>query len=211
MANTMTSEEHAKVARAIRAAEKKTAGEIYCVVARASDDYFFPAAFMATIGMLAASLALAWAAHHWWIEISPTTFALAEIAAFASAMLVLWLLPDARIPLVPRRLRYRRAHDNALKQFLARNVHITAKRTGVLIFVSLAERYAEVVADAGINQKVEQHVWNGVVGDLIAKARADELAEGFEQAVKTVGKLLTEHFPVTTEDRNELDDHVVEI
>ena len=59
-----------------------------------------------------------------------------------------------RIHLVPRRQRYRHAHDNAMKQFLARNVHLTTARTGVLLFVSLAERYAEVVADAGINSQV---------------------------------------------------------
>ena len=72
---------------------------------------------------------------------------------------------------VPRRLRYRRAHDNALKQFLARNVHITTARTGVLIFVSLAERYAEVVADSGINAKVPQETWNDIVADLVAHAQ----------------------------------------
>jgi putative membrane protein len=211
MANAMSPEDHARLARAVRAAEKKTSGEIYCVVARISDGYFFTAAFMLVVGMLVASLAVAWAAHAWWIDVSPTIFVLAQMAAFASALVVLRALPDLRIRLVPRSIRYRRAHDNALKQFLARNVHITTKRTGVLIFVSLSERYAEVVADAGINAKVPQEVWNGVVANLIDKTRAGRLADGFEEAVVSVGKLLAEHFPVTDEDRNELDDHVVEI
>jgi putative membrane protein len=211
MANAMSPEDHARLTRAVRAAEKKTSGEIYCVVARISDGYFFTAAFMLVVAMLVASLAVAWAAHAWWIDVSPTIFVLAQMAAFASALVVLRALPDLRIRLVPRSIRYRRAHDNALKQFLARNVHITTKRTGVLIFVSLSERYAEVVADAGINAKVPQEVWNGVVANLIDKTRAGRLADGFEEAVVSVGKLLAEHFPLTDEDRNELDDHVVEI
>lgn len=211
MTGTMTREEHARIARSIRAAEAKTAGEIFCVVARRSDTYFYPAAFMVTIGILAVSLALAWAAWQFWFDLPATTLALAQCLAFVSAMLVLRFVPSARIHLVLRGLRYRRAHDNAMKQFLARNVHITTKRTGVLIFVSLAERYAEVVADAGINAKVPQAVWNGVVAALLAKARQDRLADGFEEAVVTVGAVLAEHFPVAPGDRNELDDHVVEI
>jgi len=211
MTRAMTAEEHARIAHAIRTAEQKTSGEIYCVVARASDNYFFQAAFMFTIGMLVASLAVAFAAHRWWYDVSPTTFVLSQIVALGLALAVLWLAPGLRILFVPRRQRYRRAHDNAMKQFLARNVHITARRTGVLVFVSLAERYAEVVADAGINARVPQATWNGVVSELISHAGDGRLGDGFEGAVTSVGALLAEHFPVTEDDLNELDDHVVEI
>ena len=68
-------------------------------------------------------------------------------------------------------MQYTQAHDNALRQFLARNVHITTQRTGVLLFVSLAERYAAVVADAGIDRQVRQEDWDGVVAELVEQAR----------------------------------------
>jgi len=98
-----------------------------------------------------------------------------------------------------------------MKQFLSRNIHLTSARTGVMLFVSLAERYAEVVADAGINNRVPQETWDGVVAGLIAHARRGAVADGFVEAITTVGALLAEHFPVTASDANELDDHVVEI
>jgi len=208
---TMTREEHARIAAAIRAAEERTAGEIYCVVARASDSYLFPAAFFVTGGMVVISLLVAWALHHWWFDLRPVTLVLAELLAIACGLLVLWFFPSIRIRLVPKRLQYRHAHDNAIKQFLARNVHITAARTGVLLFVSLAERYAEVVADAGINQRVPQATWDGVVGTLIDHAKTGRLADGFVAAAGTVGALLEQHFPIGAGDLNELDDHVVEI
>lgn len=207
----MTPQEHARVTAAIRAAEESTAGEIYCVVARSSDSYFFPAAFTLIVAMLVASLAIAFAMEQWWVTLRLPVFVAAQMLALASALLVLWLFPALRIFLVPRPLRYRRAHDNALKQFLARNVHITTARTGVLVFVSLAERYAEIVADSGINEKVSQGVWDGIVADLIAQARRNQLADGFVSAIGTVGALLAEHFPAHAEDVNELDDHLVEI
>ena len=207
----ITAEDHDRIADAIRAAELKTDGEIYCVVAHSSDDYFFPAAFTATIGLFIASLAVAYGLEAWWLAIRLPHFVLAQLLALASLCALLWFLPALRIHFVPRRLRYQAAHANAIKQFLARNVHRTKARTGVLVFVSIAERYAEVVADSGINAKVGQHVWDGVVRDLTKHAGDDRLAHGFVRAIGTVGAVLAEHFPVTAGDINELDDHLVEI
>ena len=211
MARAMTPAEHARIAAAVQAAEARTSGEIYCVVARASASYFFPAAFMVTLSIVAISLAVAYALDYWWYELKPLTLVAAQLLTIVCALVVLALFPAIRIHFVPLRQRYRHAHDNAMKQFLGRNIHITAARTGVLLFVSLAERYAEVVADAGINAKVPQETWNSVVAGLLAHARKGRIADGFVEAIGTVGDLLATHFPVTAANPNELDDHVVEI
>jgi putative membrane protein len=203
--------DHARIAEAVRAAEARTSGEIYCVLAHASARYFFPAAFMVTLAVVIISLGVAWLLDRWWYQISPPTMVGAQLAAIAGALAVLAFFPAVRIHFVPRRQRYRQAHDNAMRQFLGRNIHITTKRTGVLLFVSLAERYAEVVADAGINQKVPQATWNAVVDGLIAHAKKGNIADGFVEAIAGVGALLAEHFPVGAGDVNELDDHVVEL
>lgn len=207
----LTAGDHARIAAAIRAAEKETSGEIYCVVARASDGYFVASALFVTLGICAASLISALVLERLWITVALSHFMIVQILAIAAALAVLKLFPRLRLLFVPLSHRYRKAHENALRQFLARNVHITARRTGVLIFVSLAERYAEVVADSGISALTPKETWDGVVVDLIDHARRDRLADGFTGAVKTVGDLLAQHFPVETGDRNELDDHLVEI
>ncbi len=211
MTRPITPQDHARITAAIRDAEAKTDGEIFCVVARSSGGYFFPAAFTAAVAMLIVSLAVAFVLEARWLSLRLPYFVLAQMLAFACVFALLWALPALRIHLVPRGLRYRSAHDNAVKQFLARNVHVTAARTGVLVFVSLAERYAEVVADAGIDARVGQHVWDGVVRELTAHAGDDRLADGFVRAVEAVGAVLAEHFPPTPDDINELDDHLVEI
>ena len=209
--HSITPQEHALVTAAIQQAEKATDGEIYCVVAHASDGYFYPAAFTATIAMFIASLLVAFGLEYFWVTVRLPHVVAAQMLAAACLYALLWFAPALRIHLVPRRLRYRAAHANAVKQFLARNVHLTAARTGVLIFVSLAERYAEVVADSGIDEKVGQHVWDGVVRDLTAHASRDRLADGFVHAVGAVGAVLAEHFPKSPGNPNELDDHLVEI
>lgn len=207
----MNEADHANIAAAIREAESRTSGEIYAVLARRSDSYFFVAGFMVACGILFAAVLVAVAAHWFWYTIPLPVFGLGILSALVTALLVLRLLPDLHMWLVPKHIRYRRAHLNASQQFLARNVHLTTQRTGVLLFVSLAERYAEVVADAGINAKVGQQEWNDIVAILIDHAGRDELPGGFLKAIKKAGLLLEEHFPVRPGDINELDDHLVEL
>nr|WP_210309071.1 TPM domain-containing protein [Ochrobactrum sp. CM-21-5] len=204
-------EDHRRIAEAIRQAESDTSGEIYAVLARSSDDYFFAAGFVATCGILVASVVVAFLAHWYWFDIRLPMFGLAVLAAFVTAMLVLWLLPAIRMLLVPRYIRYKRAHLNAMQQFLARNVHITEHRTGILLFVSMAEHYAEVIADAGIHARVEQEEWNAIVATLIHHASRSQMAEGFVLAIGQAGTLLTRHFPAGQDNINELDDHLIEL
>ncbi len=208
---TLSAEDHRRVSEAIRQAEARTSGEIFCVLARSSGSYFFAAGFMLALAMLAVALVVAFVLQEWWFEPRLTVFAAAEMAAFACALALLLIFPSLCLRLVPRHVQYTQAHDNALRQFLARNVHITTQRTGVLLFISLAERYADVVADAGIDRQVRQEDWDGVVAELVEGARRGRLADGFVTAIASAGALLTAHFPIGQGDPNELDDHLVEI
>jgi putative membrane protein len=207
----LTAQDHDRVAAAIRTAEARTSGEIYCVVAGESDSYFYPAALFALIGTLLAGTVCAIVLDFWWFSVRLPVFAIAQLLGSATVLLVLFALPSLRIRLVPAYLQHRRARDNALKQFLAHNVHVTIARTGILIFVSLAERYAEVIADSGIAEQVEQAHWNAIVTDLTEAARQGRLADGLVGAVGTSGALLAERFPPQSVERNELEDRVVEI
>lgn len=209
--DVLSPEDREQITRAIRDAETRTSGEIYCVLARQSDDYFLAAAFMLAVGTLVASLVAALAVEMLWFGVRLPHFVLAQCAALGLGLVVIWCLPAMRIHLVPRRMRYRRAHENAARQFLAHNVHVTRERTGVLVFLSLAERYAEIVADEGINAVVPQETWNEMVAGLTAQARGDRIAQGFSEAVGKAGALLAAHFPAREPEPNELPDHLVVI
>lgn len=211
MTGALTPQQHQTLADRIRTAETRTSGEIYCVVARVSDGYFHAAAFTLALGIGLAGLPVALWLDRSWLSVPHLAFVATQAAAYAASLLLLIVFPRLRIRFVPRRLRYARAHDNAVRQFLAHNIHRTERRTGVLIFVSLAERYAEVVADAGIDGKVGQAEWDGVVERIVAAAAADRLYEGLADAIDRSATLLAEHFPGGDDDPNELADHVVEI
>ena len=211
MVQMLTPQEHRALSDRIRAAETKTTGEIYCVVARTSDSYTFPAAFMLALGVVLVSVPVALWLDRSWIQLSHLAFVAAQAAALASAVLMVWLSPRLRIRFVPRPLRYRRAHANAVKQFLAHNIHLTESRTGILIFVSLTERYAEIVADGGINARVDQTEWNAIIARVTAAAAEGKLAEGLSDAIDRSAFLLSQSFPGGVRNPNELPDRVVEI
>jgi putative membrane protein len=203
--------EHERIASAIRDAESRTSGEIYCVLAKSSDSYFFPAMFTLTVILLVLSLVAALLLRQSWIDVPHVTLIAAQIAAFLCAWILVGLVPALRPHLVPGQLRYSRAHDNAVRQFLSHNIHLTEERTGVLIFVSLAERYAEIVADGGIASRVEQREWDEAVALLVAAARERRIGDGFVGAVEQAGRLLALHFPPGAKNPNEIEDRLAEI
>jgi putative membrane protein len=194
-----------RICQAIREAEANTAGEIYVVIARAADDYrFVPILWAALVALLAP-----WPLHVL-TDLSAGTILLVQAATFV------WIAvaashPAIRYRIVPSAIAAEAARKAAEGLFVAHGVHQTEARTGVLIYVALAERRVEIVADAGINAKVEQAAWDELAGEIVAAARAKALVDGIIAAVRRAGSLLAAHFPRRPDDRNELPDRVVEI
>ncbi|MFN5903786.1 MAG: TPM domain-containing protein, partial [Novosphingobium sp.] len=87
----------------------------------------------------------------------------------------------------------------------------THGRTGILIYVSLREHHAEILADAAIASKVDAAVWGDAMAALLSGIRAGDLASGLTGAVERVGAVLAEHFPRAADDQNELPDRVIEV
>jgi putative membrane protein len=100
-----------------------------------------------------------------------------------------------RLLLVPRAVRRARAHRAALEQFVVRRVAHTKQRTGVLIFVSLAERYARIIADDGIAEKVQGAEWQAAINALTGHMREGRIARGFVAAIERCGAVLAAHAP----------------
>jgi putative membrane protein len=195
----------ARIADAIRAAEAKTSGEIFCVIARHSSDYrLVPLAW-------AAALALVVPAPLIYLTLWPASLIyLIQLVTFIAVALAL-SLPSIRFHIVPRRTQHERAHVEAMRQFFAQGLHHTENRTGVLIFASIAERYAEIVADAGIDAKVTSDVWDQAIAALIAGIRAGRPGDGFVAAIERCGAVLALHFPPGALNRDELPNKLVEI
>jgi putative membrane protein len=131
-----------------------------------------------------------------------------QLAVFLLLVVVLMPRP-IRYALVPASIKKARAHRRAVEQFLAQNLHTTEGRTGVLIFVSVAERHGEVLADTGIDAKVPPGTWQSIVNELTTHIGRGAPADGFVRAITAVGQHLAQHFPPGSADPNELPDHLI--
>lgn len=191
-----------RISNAIRAAEARTSGEIVCVLAETSSSTTALSVFLAAV----AALALAWVLVP--LTAMPVYRILSlQLAAFIILMGILcW--PPVRVALMPRRARRAMAHRVAMEQFKIRGLARKHDRTGILIFVSLAERYARIIADEGISDRVPQSQWQAAVDVLIAHMRAGRIAEGFVEAIDLCGNELAKNFPRTEASSRELPDRI---
>jgi len=195
-----------RIAGAIREAEAGTGGELVTVIARASDDYLYiPLLWAALIALLLPGLLMLLP-----LEIDyGTIYEIQVIGFFALALLFRW--PPLMMRLIPKAVKHRRASRVAHQQFFEQNLHHTRERTGVMLFVSVAEHYVEIIADKGINDVVEEGIWDEVIAEFVQHVKARQVAEGFLAAVAACGKILAKHFPATHENPDELPNHLIEI
>ncbi len=198
-----TAEDQEAISEAITRAEQKTSGEIVVVAAIASDGYRSFGVLWAALVALAMPLPLVFATK-WPVQY----IYLLQVAAFL-VCLILFQWDRLRYALVPRAVKRARAHQRAFEQFLVQNMHTTKGRTGVLIYVSFAERFAEVIADEGIYRKMPPSTWEDAVGELTNHLARGTTTEGFIRAIERCGKFLAKHFPPGRVDHNELPNHLI--
>lgn len=193
----------ARISAEINAAEQRTSGEIVAVVAPSSDDYLHVPLLWAAVVALTLPLLL-----FQFTNLAGDSIYFIQLLCFLAVTLVL-SIPFVRYRIVPRGLAHKRAHRHALDQFLSQDLHTTQNRTGVLIFVSVAERYGEIIADEGIYQKVSPDVWDQALAALLGHLKKKEVEEGFVAAIKMSADVLAEHFPISEDDENELPNHLI--
>lgn len=207
MGHLLDDRDRQRIEAAIRAAESRTVGELVTIVADASDDYLpIPVLYAAAVA-LGLPLAL-------WLAGVLDGFLplyLVQLAAWLVLVPLFCWRPIA-MRLVPDRLKRAAAARLAREQFHARGLHETPERGGLLLFVSAAERYVEIIADRGIDTRVPEGAWESIVADFTRQVRAGRVAEGFLGAIAACAALLAEHLPAGAGDNpNRLPDVLIEI
>lgn len=224
MAN-LSAEDHAKVSAAIAAAESSSDGEIVAVVSDCSDPYHDVAlhwAVLVLIGTIAIFAAAPQVLHFWrdtflggWRP-EPSfgeLLTLAMILAVAKYTIVLLILRyrPLRLALTPRTTKARRVRRRAIATFKAGAERRTIGRTGILIFLSMREHRAEIVADEAITKVTAPETWGEAMAALIVEVKAGRPADGIVAAVEQVGAVLARHFPRSAADTNEIPDKLIEL
>ncbi|MDP1630654.1 MAG: TPM domain-containing protein [Caulobacter sp.] len=226
----MTEPDHERIAAAVALAETTTAGEIYCVLAPSVSDYReTPLAWAAAASLILPAGALllgfepqmltrlfgGWTVAQASASDATILSALTIYVALQAAIFVLAALvvspPPIRRALTPASLKAERVHRAAMEQFLGHGLQNTRERTGVLLFASLAEHRAEVIADEGIYSVAPKEAWDEVVALLIDGLKRKKPADGYVAAIEAAGRVLAAHVPPRADNPNELPDRLVEL
>ena len=225
MTHGLSDADRAKVAAAIAAAERNSSGEIVAVATPISDAYHDVALHWALVPLFAV---LAWAAWRptalaWWYDFlfggwspDPTQSQLLTLLMvfaalkFTVALLILKWMP-LRLLLTPAATKHRRVRRRAIAIFQAAAAGRTGGKTGILIYLSLAERRAEIIAEEAILKVTDDHTWGEAMTALIADVREGRVGDGIAAAVERVGVVLSEHFPRSAADSNEIPDKLIEL
>ncbi|MBU6461001.1 MAG: TPM domain-containing protein [Proteobacteria bacterium] len=196
-----------RIQAAIRAAEAGTSGQFVAVVARCSDHYWsVPLLWASILALVLPGVLLFLPVFLGWEFLYQL-----QLLVFVVLAAIFLLVPGVAVRLIPRKVKYHRAQRLAHALFYERGVHRTREHSGVLFFVSLAERYVEIVADQGIHEQMGEARWQEIIGLFVSCVRQGQIVEGFIQAIGSCGEAMQRYYPADSTLGNELSDGLVEL
>ena len=189
---SLTTIERERIDAAMKTAGARTSADFALVIVPVSDRYaLYPRLWAAIVAFSITGL-VALLRPGYSIQ---TGFIINGALFIALALALDWM--PLRLRLVPAEVK--RAHARALahREFAVRIVAPGTRRTGVMFFVSIGERYAEILADRDTHALVanENGTWNKIVNRFLDAVKAGRLADGVVDAVEACGAILEEHHP----------------
>ncbi|HYI64558.1 MAG TPA: hypothetical protein VEW71_06695 [Allosphingosinicella sp.] len=221
----LSQEDHDLVTAAVAKAERESDGEIVTIVAERSDAYHDVALHYAVLAMLLVPAAGAVVSQGWidwgtglllgWnaeLELHLLmAFILLKMTAFFLIVRFALAWQPLRMALTPGRTKTRRVHRRAVELFRTGCELKTRGRTGILLYLSLAERRAEIVADQAIADQVAPEIWGEAMAVLIDEVKAGRPGQGMALAVEKIGAVLTPILPPTHDNPDELPNRLLEL
>ena len=205
MARRFLSDETTTAIRdAISAVEARSSGELVVSVRGRSATYLHADILVGVIAGLATLAFLLFSPYpfalHWFL-VDPIL--IGGLVALAASR-----LPPVRRALTPAPMREARVRTAASALFFEKGVHHTRERTGILLYVSLLERRALLVADAAVEREVPRREWRAVAAAIERVVASGGDGGELARALGPLGDLLALHLPRSAGDLNELADEV---
>ena len=190
MASPFTPAEHQRIDAALAAIKRDTSADLNVVVTRVSDRYPLYPITWASIGAITLGALMS--------LFRPETASRIVIEIQLSFLIVVTLLLDwlpIRLSIVPKRVKHAHAWQLAHREF---NAHVMANPNQphrILLFVSLGERYVEIIADHETHALAPDGTWNKIVDEFLTTVKAGHVADGVLAAIAACGAILKTHHP----------------
>ncbi|KJS03628.1 MAG: hypothetical protein VR65_01420 [Desulfobulbaceae bacterium BRH_c16a] len=207
----LTKAEQDQVTAVVREVEKTTSGEIVPMIVSRSHDYPLAAALCSAMTSLPLCLVLTGLIGPYiWIGPQNLWLFLGLSAVCYPSLYALALRTDKikRFFLNQRQADHE-VREAALAAFYNERLYKTRDENGILLFISVLEHKVWILADAGIDKKIDEAVWESIVKDMTQGIKSGRRCEAICEAVRRVGLILQTHFPYEKSDRDELHNLII--
>lgn len=204
MVATLTEAQQASLNEAIVQFEHNTSAELVIMIAEASNDY----TDVAVVWSLIFASLCTWGL--WWGHVLHSFPALwiSQTVMLAFSFLVIQEF-KLSVMLAPRTVQQKRASFAATAYYSLHHITHTKGRSGVLLYLSLKERYAQILADHSVNQHVPEQTWDILLQPLLKAIPTAGLVPALKDTIHQAALTLAPYLPATTQDENELSDAIV--
>ena len=213
-------EDFEAIKKSVQEAEKHTTGEIAVAIAPESSNYSFWELFAANCAALIIlavmipftdKISALYNMIYWQNQPSWIVPLFYVVSAFAAIFIFFYLtnIPAIDKIIIPRSVKKICVTNRAFRYFTESGVYNTKEHSGVLIYISYMEKQVRIVADTGISAKISQDLWNLLADELAENIKKGNITEGLTTIIEKCGQLLSEKFPASEDNPNELKDGLV--
>ena len=198
-------EEQERITRTIHDVESRTIGEVAVMVVDSSDRYHETE----VVGGILLGSFLALIMTFLFFHSSIWSYIPLSFLFFFPSKYLFQKVPVLKATFIGVQRKEHTVRQRAVNAFYEKGLYKTRKNTGVLFFLSLLERKVWVLADKGIYKKIDQETLNRFATIISQGIKDGRACDALCDAIRRSGELLTNHFPITPDDTNELPDKVM--
>lgn len=194
------------ISKKIEIFEEKSGAELVAVISKRSTDYRYIQIFLNICAIFLISLIIVF-----FTSFSIMQLLQIQLFCFVSLFLLFEKFDNLILYILPKNYKKEKAFQSAQKQFYNLGLHKTKTKQAIMFFVSLDEKYAEIITDSQISKKISNDYWEKIIEDFIKDVRNSTLSNAYLNVIDSCSSILIEKFPIQENDENELPNEVIEL
>lgn len=202
----LSEKEKQKISKEIEDLEKQSSAELVAVITKQSSSYKYENILVSLIFVILFSI-IALLVN----DISATRLFQCQVIILFFSYFIFIEFDSLLLKVLPKAYRYNKSSKYANKQFINLGLKTTKTKQAIMFFVSIDEKFVEIITDSKIKEKIEDSYWQTIVDSFILDVKNKQLKEGYLKAIKSCNKILIKNFPIQEDDENELSNEVIEL
>ena len=202
----LNEKEKEQITEEIEELEKFSSAELVAVIAKKSSDYKYPSLMISIFCVFFISFIL-----FFFKELSVLELLEYQLLIFSGFFLLFENFKNLILKILPKSYKHQKASSYAKEQFKNLGLNRTKSKQAIMFFVSLDERFVEIITDEEISKKIPNEFWQQVINEFTYDVRKEDFLNGYLKALKTSKAILIQHFPATANNKNELSNEVIEL